>query len=275
MIMQIGFVGTGSMGSILIEAFLSADALLPDQIVAFNRTPSKAEQLAVRHPGLQIAMDNAEVAERSQIVILCVKPFEYRQALEQFAAKLTEQHILVTITSPVQLKELEQLVPCPVVRVIPSITNAAKSGVTVCEFGSRVTDEIRETIFSLFAKISQPIEVSPAFLRIAADISSCGPAFLSYILQQMIASAAEQTGISREAATYVTTQMVIGFAELLKQEIFSLPALQERVCVPGGITGEGLIPLQQAIPGLFDEVFKRTHAKFAEDVHEVSKHLLL
>lgn len=273
--MQIGFIGTGSMGSILIDAFLSADALLPSQIVAFNRTPSKAEQLADRHPGILIARDNAELVESSQIVILCVKPFEYRHALEQFAANLTEQHILVTITSPVQLKDLEQLVPCPVVRVVPSITNAAKSGVTLCEFGLSATDEIREKIFSLFAKISHPIEVSQSFLRIASDISSCGPAFLSYILQQMIVSATEETGLSQEAATYLTTQMVIGFAELLKQEIFTLPALQERVCVPGGITGEGLIPLQQSIPGLFNEVFKRTHGKFAEDMDEVSKHLLL
>ncbi len=271
--MHVGFVGTGSMGSILIDALISSRALLPNQIIASNRTPSKAASLAKRHPGLTIAENNAGLAEKAEVIFLCVKPLEYQNALSQFADRLTGRHLLVTITSPVRLAELEDLVPCPVVRVIPSITNAACSGLTLVEFGSRVTADIRQTILTLMSHISCPLEIEEPFLRIASDISSCGPAFLSYLLQEMIRSAQEKTGISGEAATFLATQMVIGFAELLKQEIFSLPSLQERVCVPGGITGEGLAALKQGVPGLFNEVFKRTHAKFAADRHEMSQHL--
>ncbi|NGQ94171.1 late competence protein ComER [Brevibacillus sp. SYP-B805] len=272
--MHIGFVGTGSMGSLLIDAFIAAQAVPPRQIIASNRTLSKAEKLAERHPGLQVAGDNTEVARSAQLLLLCVKPFEYRQALNQLREALSPEHILVTITSPVKLHELEQLVPCQVIRVVPSITNAAHSGLTLFEYGERTTPEARSRVLSLFSRISCPLEVEEKFLRIASDISSCGPAFVSYILQHMIQSAVEETGISREAATFLTTQMIIGFADLLKREIFTLPALQERVCVPGGITGEGLIALENSIPGVFNEVFRRTHAKFAEDRHEMSSHLL-
>ncbi|MBO8164153.1 MAG: late competence protein ComER [Brevibacillus sp.] len=272
--MQVGFVGTGSMGSILIESLLSAHALLPANLIIFNRTPSKAARLAERHPGITVAESNAEVARKSDWLILCVKPLEYRQAIAQFEDQLQERHLLVTITSPVQLSELESTVPCPVVRAVPSITNAAQSGLTLIEFGSRVTDEQKHAVFSLFAQISNPLVIQERFLRIASDISSCGPAFISYVLQQMIEAAVEETGISREAATFLTTQMMIGFAELLRQEVFSLPALQERVCVPGGITGEGLAALAKGIPGVFNDVFRRTHAKFAEDQELMSRHLL-
>lgn len=270
---RIGFIGTGSMGSILIEALLAAKALSPGQIIASNRTPAKAEWLAERHPGLTVAASNADVARDARMLLLCVKPFEYRQALAQTLPALTPEHTLLTITSPVSLKQLETLVPCAVARVVPSITNAAGSGVSLFEFGSRIDSDTRERILTLFSQISHPVEVAEPFLRIASDISSCGPAFLSYILSQMIEAAVEKTGISAEAASYLTSQMLIGMADLLKQEMFTLSALQERVCVPGGITGEGLIPLRGAVPGLFQQVFERTHAKFAEDREHMARHL--
>ncbi|MGC5328519.1 late competence protein ComER [Brevibacillus sp. SYSU BS000544] len=272
--MQVGFIGTGSMGSILIRSFITSRALSPEQIIAYNRTPSKALSLAQEYRGISIAESNSEVVEKCDILFLCVKPFEYRQVLQQVKQHFRAEQILITITSPVDIADLEQLVPCPVIRVVPSITNAASSGLTLIEFGSQVTEGVRQTILSLVSHISRPIEVKQTFLRIASDISSCGPAFLSYILQQMIESAVQDYKISPEAATYLTTQMVIGFADLLKQEIFSLPALQERVCVPKGITGEGLSALQEHIPGVFNEVFHKTHAKFEEDCDEMKSQLV-
>lgn len=270
---KIGFIGTGSMGSILIEALLSAKALSPSQMIITNRTIEKAEQLAKRLGGLAVAHSNADLAREANIIVLCVKPLEYSELLAQLAPVLTEGHLFITITSPIKLEHLESKVPCAIARVVPSITNAAQSGVSLCEFGSRVSEEQRHYIRSLFAHISTPVEISEPFLRITSDIASCGPAFLSYILQQMIQDAVEETNISPEAATYLTSQMLIGVADLLREEKFTLPSLQQRVCVPGGITGEGLIPLQSKFPGIFREVFQRTRAKFSEDQELLDRYL--
>ncbi|MFJ9497687.1 late competence protein ComER [Brevibacillus centrosporus] len=270
---RIGFIGTGSMGTILIEALLSSKALSPGQIMIGNRTPAKAERLAELYPGLVVAPSNAELAEAAKVLLLCVKPLEYKVLLEQITPVLTPEHLLITITSPIKLSLLEERVPCAVARVVPSITNAARSGISLCEFGSRIDEAQKQYILKLFSSISHPTMVSEAFLRVTSDITSCGPAFLSYILQQMIQEAVNETGISEDAATYLTTQMFMGMADLLKEDIFTLPSLQQRVCVPGGITGEGLIPLKEGIPGLFTEVYRRTHAKFAEDQELVEQRL--
>lgn len=270
---RIGFIGTGSMGTILIEALLSSKALSPGQIMIGNRTPAKSERLAELYPGLVVAPSNAELAEAAKVLLLCVKPLEYKVLLEQITPVLTPEHLLITITSPIKLSLLEERVPCAVARVVPSITNAARSGISLCEFGSRIDEAQKQYILKLFSSISHPTMVSEAFLRVTSDITSCGPAFLSYILQQMIQEAVNETGISEDAATYLTTQMFIGMADLLKEDIFTLPSLQQRVCVPGGITGEGLIPLKEGISGLFTEVYRRTHAKFAEDQELVEQRL--
>ncbi len=271
--MQVGFIGTGSMGSILIRSFITSCALSPKQIIAQNRTPSKAVSLAQEFPGLTVGESSVAVVENCQLVFLCIKPLEYRQVLDQIQPFIKPGQILVTITSPIDLHDLEQLVSCPVARIVPSITNAACSGLALVEFGTRITEGMRQSLLSLVSHIAHPIEVEPALLRIASDISSCGPAFISYILQQMIDSAVQHYKISPEAAAFLTTKMFIGMADLLKQDIFSLPALQARVCVPGGITGEGLTALREEIPGVFEEVFRRTHAKFAEDKQEMHHHL--
>jgi competence protein ComER len=51
--MNVGFIGTGTMGSLLIEAFIASGALLPTQIVISNRTFAKAQALANRFSGLK------------------------------------------------------------------------------------------------------------------------------------------------------------------------------------------------------------------------------
>lgn len=266
---RIGIIGTGSMGSMLVDALIASKALSPSQIIVTNRTHAKAEALAARHPGLIALASNVELAQEAQWLLLCIKPLEYSHVLQELQRVLTPEHLLITITSPIQLEHLQSLVPCPVARVVPSITNAACSGVSLCQFGSRITPESRERILTLFSAISHPIEVPEQYLRVSSDISSCGPAFLSYILRNMIHDAVEETGISAEAASHLAMQMVIGMGELFKKEMFSLASLEQRVCVPGGVTGEGLIALQKGIPGVFRQVYQRTHAKFAEDLELV------
>lgn len=271
--MRLGFIGTGSMGGMLIQSFIRSQAVLPNQIRAYNRTSHKLSALQEQFPGLQIATNNVDVVANSDLIFLCVKPKEYRTALAEFSSALSSEQVLVTITSPIVVEDLENLVPCQVIRAVPSITNQALSGLVLLEYGSSATDESKERLLQLLSHIGLPLEIQAPFLRISADIASCGPAFLSYTLQQIIRSAEEETGLPHKTAVHLTTQMLIGVAELLKQGHFTLPELQARVCVPGGITGEGLRILQGSLPGVFHHVFRITQKKFEEDQHELKDQL--
>ncbi|TPG72953.1 late competence protein ComER [Brevibacillus laterosporus] len=271
--MRLGFIGTGSMGGMLIQSFIRSQAVLPENIRAFNRTLDKLSILQEQFPGLQIASNNADVVTNCDLIFLCVKPKEYRTALAEFASSLSREQVLITITSPILVEELEELVPCQVIRAVPSITNHALSGLVLLEYGRRATDETKERLLHLLSHIGLPLEIQLPFLRISADIASCGPAFLSYTMQQIIRSAEEETGLPHETAVHLTTQMLIGVAELLKQGHFTLPELQARVCVPGGITGEGLRILQASLPGVFHHVFRITQKKFVEDQREMKEQL--
>jgi competence protein ComER len=123
---------------------------------------------------------------------------------------------------------------------------------------------------SLFAKISVPVTIDEKITRVASDIVSCGPAFFSYLLQRFILAAVKETEIDQETATVMASEMIVGLGELIKQGHYTLPSLQEKVCVKGGITGEGIKIMEEELGEVFEHVFQATHSKFNEDLEKVN-----
>ncbi|TDF96776.1 late competence protein ComER [Paenibacillus piri] len=267
--MKVGFIGTGSMGSILIEALILSGALNPEQIVATNRTIEKTERLAAAYPKLQIAHSNIDVARSCSIIFLCIKPAEYKTVIDDIKGEAGPECIVVSITSPVMVKQLEGLLNSKIVKVIPSITNYVFSGATLCVYGERMGEDDIELIEKLLSPISAPIRIDERHTRICSDLSSCGPAFLAYFIQKYIEVAVQETGISKDDATRLACEMALGTGKLLTAGGFTPEALQERVAVPGGITAEGLRIMEKELCGLFSQLIHTTHAKYEEDLEKV------
>lgn len=267
--MKVGFIGTGSMGSLLIDSFIRSGALLPEQIRVSNRTAKKALELAARHPGLTVSRSNEETAAKSDLFFLCVKPGEFKPVIDEIHEYLHISQIAVSITSPVQLYHLESTLPCKVAKIIPSITNQTGSGVSLCIYGSRIKEKDRLLIESLLSFISRPIRVLESHTRITSDFSSCGPAFLSFFVEKWIDAAVEMTGADRPTLNALAGEMLLGTGKLLTEEGFSPEQLQKRVAVPGGITAQALSLLGNRLDGLFHQLITTTHDKYEEDLEKL------
>jgi competence protein ComER len=272
--MRVGFIGTGSMGRIMIEAFIQSGALNPEQITITNRTIAKAEQLAMIYPGLQLSHSSVDVLLQSDILFVCVKPLEYKAVLDQIKEDIKQTQILVSITSPVLIRHLEEQLPCKIAKVIPSITNYVSSGAALCMYSDRMSDADIEALEQLLSHISSPIRVSEEHTRISSDLTSCGPAFLSFFLQKFIDAAVEETSISKLDATRLASEMLLGTGKLLTTGGFTPLTLQKQVAVPGGITAEGLRIMEKELRGMFNNLIRTTHAKYDEDVEKVEARFL-
>lgn len=152
--MKVGFIGTGSMGSLLIQSFIHSNALKPQQISASNRTHSKVTELARRYPGLHAVQSNRETAAESDVLFICVKPLESKAVTDEIRNVITEEQIVVSITSPVQIRILEHALKAKVSKIIPSITHQVGSGASLCIHGSRITEEDRFLLEELMSHIS-------------------------------------------------------------------------------------------------------------------------
>lgn len=259
------------MGNILINAFLESRAVKPSCLTIINRTPAKAYHIKEKHPAIHVAKSIQEVTKRSQLIFICVKPLDIYPILTTHTAHFTDEQCLVSITSPIAVDQLEQIVPCHVARIIPSITNRALSGASLFTFGKNCSKEWEEKLLRLFQNISTPIVIREDITRVSSDIASCGPAFFSYLLQCFIDAAVEKTNITHKEATTLASEMIIGMGKLLEKDFFTLPTLQEKVCVKGGVTGEGIRILEQHVGDMFHQLFERTHEKYNEDVKEVGQ----
>lgn len=267
--MNVGFIGTGSMGCILIESFLRTNALRPNQLIAANRTFSKVEKLAAAHPGLRAVRTNQEAAALSDILFVCVKPKDFKTVIDDIRPYAAPSQVLVSITSPVLIRHLEEHLPCKIAKVIPSITNFVNSGATLAIYGSRMTPADIEALEKLLKHVSTPLVISEAHTRVCSDLSSCGPAFLAFFVERFVEAAVRCTGIPKEEADRLAAEMVRGTGLLLTEGGFTPESLRERVTVPGGITAEGLRMLALDLEGTFERLIRTTHNKFNEELDKV------
>ncbi|WP_078545518.1 late competence protein ComER [Litchfieldia alkalitelluris] len=269
--MNIGIIGTGNMGKILIDAFIESMTIPPSGITITNRTFSKAEKIKTSYPDINVATSASHVAQSSDIIFICVKPLEIHPLLQELNEVLTQNKCIVSITSPISVEQLESVVDCQVARIIPSITNRALAGVSLFTFGERCTASTRDYLEGLFEQISTPVHIDQDITRVASDIVSCGPAFFSYLLRRFINAAVSETKISEEQAVVLASSMIMGMGKLLEKEIFTLSTLQEKVCVKGGVTGQGIKVLEEELGEVFEHLYKSTHDKYYEDIELVGK----
>lgn len=268
--MNVGFIGTGSMGSLLIESFIASGALEPAEIAVSNRTHAKAQTLADRYPGMRAVYDNADAACGADYVFLCVKPHEFINVVRDIKSTLRPHQTVVSITSPVLVSHLESELNCKVAKIIPSITNLVWSGASLCIYGNRMEEGDKIQLEALFSHISEPLRIEEQYTRIVSDLSSCGPAFIAFLLQQFVEAAVEETGIPRAEAQKVAANMLLGTGLLLTEGELSMEDIQQRVAVPGGITAQALKLLQRETDGIFNQVIRATHNKFQEDLVKVT-----
>lgn len=271
--MNIGIIGTGNMGRIMVEALLDGEAISPSSMMITNRTIEKAMVLRDKYKELKVGVNAIEVAAASDLIFICVKPLDVFKIINEIIPFLTKEKCLISITSPISTNQIESKVSCSVARVIPSITNRALAGISLITFGENCQPQWKTKIEELVANISVPLLIDEKIIRVASDIVSCGPAFFSYLLQRFIHAAVKETDIDERTATILAGKMIVGLGELLKQGYYTLPSLQEKVCVKGGITGEGIKVLENELGDVFEHLFQATHEKFREDLEKVGMQL--
>ncbi len=269
--MNIGVIGTGNMGKILIEAFLKSSAVNEENLFIMNRTKTKAEQIKSEFPNIHVVDSPEDIVKSSEYIFLCIKPLDINPLLKGLAPLLKKEQCIVSITSPISVEQLESIVPCAAVRVIPSINNRVLCGTSLLTFGEHCPVHHQVFIEQIMTKISTPLTIGENITRVASDITSCGPAFFTYLLRRFIDAAVVETDITREQATLLASKMIIGLGQLIEQEVYTLETLQDKVVVKGGITGEGINVLEDEIGAMFNHLFQQTHAKFKHEKEKVNE----
>ncbi|MEK4028742.1 late competence protein ComER [Pseudobacillus sp. FSL P4-0506] len=268
--MKIGVAGTGNMGEILIDALIASRAASASDLLIMNRTREKAERIQKRHPDIHVCGNVSELVDLCDLLFICVKPHDIHPLLQEVRHLFRSEQCVVSITSPVSTAQLESVLPCSCMRMIPSITNKVLSGTVLYTYGEKCEEDWKKEMEQRMNKLcKEAVEIDESVTRAASDLVSCGPAFISFLTRKFI-EGAETTGMDPQTAEKLAESMLAGLGELFKQKEYTLAQLEEKVCVKGGVTGKGIAVLEAETGDMFTKLFQATHEKFAEDKQETA-----
>jgi pyrroline-5-carboxylate reductase len=258
--MKYGFVGYGNMGSTLLNGLLEHGALTGDQVIVTNRTMGKLDKLKREHGGITLAQGCADVSA-ADVIFLCVRTGEVKGTIEQMIPQLSHDAHIVTINGGLQIKNLERIFPGKITKAIPSMTMGSGRGVTLVCHNNKVDPTAARTIENLFTQVGLVQIVREDQLEVAADLTSCAPAFLTDIAQKFAEAGHRHSDLDAEATRRLVVETLLGTALTLSSGGVSFNEMKSRVATKGGITEQGLEVLDREMPRVFDQVLEATLSK--------------
>ncbi len=255
---KIGFIGYGSMGSMLLHGFVSAGLIQEHEIIVTTKTQSKLEGIRQNFPQLQIGKNNVEVAKEAKYIFICVKPLEVNHVLDEIKAVTTEDTHIISIAASVTIEKIEKIMNGKVTKVIPSLTSEAKAGISLVCHNDKVNQEEADFIESLLGGISRVKIIDEQNFQAATELTSCGPALLAAMVQEFVQAGLRHSNLSPADVEEMVIQTLAGTTKLMVEKNMEFEDIIGRVATKGGITEEGVKVLQQGLPEVFDQMFAKT-----------------
>jgi pyrroline-5-carboxylate reductase len=250
-----GFIGTGSMGSMLISRMIGAGVVAPADIIASSKTGISARRLAEK-TGISAVPSNRTVASESDIIFICVKPNEVHGVIKEIQDELISDVLLVSIAGSLTLADIERWVgdKTRCARVIPSITTEQNAGISLVSWGRKINQDDKNLVLKILNAISTAVELDEDTFEVCINLTSCGPALIAAMMKEFSASAVRCGNITPELAEYLVAETLMGTAQLLTYGRMGFDDLIERVATKGGSTEEGVKIIQKTLPALMDDV---------------------
>jgi pyrroline-5-carboxylate reductase len=258
---KLGFIGYGHMAQMLIDGFLSSSIAKPSDIAVSTRTSRKLDAISRKWPGVEVSTDNKETARKARILFLCVKPLTVLPVLSEIAPVLSPKTHVISISSSVPIKSLEQIFHGKISKIIPSITSAVFEGTSLSCHNAKVTSQDRKNIKILLQAIGEVAEIPEDDFKAAMILTSCGPGLFAAMLDNFVAAALRYKKIPRRLIRQMAVSTFFGTAKLLKESDMDFSELVDLVATKGGVTQEGVDVLNSQLPSTFEKVFKKSLRK--------------
>ncbi|XP_075987247.1 pyrroline-5-carboxylate reductase-like 2 isoform X1 [Anticarsia gemmatalis] len=245
-VMKIGFIGGGRLAFALANGFISAGLAKPDEITASVHPADVASAEAFKKLGATAVFDNKPVVERSEVVIVSVKPDVVVPALKEVKdLSSSKNKLFISVAMGVSTKAIENVLPSEarVIRVMPNTPALVQHGAAALSRGSRATAEDAKLTTQLFKAVGTCDEVPEYQMDAVTALSGSGPAYV-YMLIESLADGGVRCGLPRDLALRLAAQTTLGAAAMLQTGLHPA-ALKDNVTSPAGSTAEGTYHLEK------------------------------
>ncbi|KUO92173.1 MAG: pyrroline-5-carboxylate reductase [Thermocladium sp.] len=231
---RVAVIGVGRIGTAIVRGFLANGYSINDVVGTVRRVESM-DKVKNQLP-ITVTTDNS-IAASADIIVVSVKPRQVLEALSRISDQLRPDQLLVSVVAGVPTHVIEELVPCRVIRAMPSIGITRSRGVTVVSRGIRASDNDVNDVCGVFKSLGKCYIMDEQYMNAVTALSGSGPAFIAMMLDAM-QEAGVLIGLPSDISWRLVMDTVEATLELLRDE--DPASLIHSVATPGGVTINGI-----------------------------------
>jgi pyrroline-5-carboxylate reductase len=243
---KVAFLGGGRMGEALVSGLIRSGGRSADEIMVTSRREERSRELAETY-GIDSTLSNADAVSWADVLVLTVKPQDMEVLLSQIREHVTPEQLVVSFAAGIRTSFVEKHLPdgVHVVRVMSNVAVLVDEAMSVVAAGSNAEDRHLEVAEELLGYVGKVIRLKEVHLDAITATSGSGPAYFFLLAEAMI-EACILLGLSRDVATELIIQTMLGSARMLRDTGKHPVVLREMVTSPGGTTIAAIRHLEEA-----------------------------
>lgn len=239
--MKIAILGAGNMGLSFSKSFLKYELIKPEDLHLITRNQSKFSKIAEEFPKSKISTFDEVTELNSDLIIISVKPQDFKHVAENIRFKLKENQMVLSIMAGIKIEKIQQLLNHPlVVRAMPNSPTLLGMGITGYTAAAGISFSQLINIERLLNSTGRSVYLeNEELLDGVTALSGSGPAYFYYIVDAMVKAGIEM-GIDENLSKLFVTQTMLGAYHLINNSDKNLEELINDVASKGGTTEAAL-----------------------------------
>jgi pyrroline-5-carboxylate reductase len=235
---SVAIIGGGNLGTAIAQGLIESQFTTASKITITKRTPKSLDNLAAL--GCMISTDNSKAIANSDIVLLCVKPYQIKEVLENCKNAVKGNKIIISVITGVNILQLENMVPKKTIlfRAMPNTAIAVKQSMTCISHKNALPEQI-DIVNNLFLSVGQTVFIEDNLMDAATVLGACGTAYALRFIRAKMQGGIE-IGFDNNTAKLIAAQTALGAAALLLQKNAHPESEIDKVTTPKGCTIAGL-----------------------------------
>jgi pyrroline-5-carboxylate reductase len=242
---NVAVLGGGKMGEALVSGLIRSGGRGVEEIMVTCRREERARELAGKY-GVNATLSNADAVSWAETLVLMVKPQDMEHLLSAIAGTRSDQ-LVISFAAGVRTSFVEKHLAegVPVVRVMSNVPVMVDEAMSVVSAGSHAEDKHLSVAEELLSYVGKVLRLPEGQLDAVTATSGSGPAYFFLLAEAMI-EACILLGLSRDVATELIIQTMLGSAKMLRDTGTHPVELREMVTSPGGTTIAAIRHLEEA-----------------------------
>ena len=239
-------LGGGKMGEALLSGLIRSGGRTSEELIVTCRRDERARELAGKY-GITATLDNGEATRWADVLVLMAKPQDMETLLEQIREHVRTTDLVITFAAGIRTSFVEKHLPddVAVVRVMSNVPVMVDEAMSVIAAGAHADEPDMAIAEELLGYVGKVLRLKETHLDAVTATSGSGPAYFFLLAEAMI-EACILLGLSRDVATELIVQTMLGSAKMLRDTGRHPVELREMVTSPGGTTIEAIRRLEEA-----------------------------